>query len=243
MIAIDYLDLQITLRCNAACLNCIKLCNLGRITGLDYRDSDLTLDQVRAVIQDVRRVDARINHLVVTGGEPLLHPDAVRIVELLERELVPAHVGRVLVNSNLTLPVPAPLQPHLVNYSRPADAEQIHDAVFVDPAERGEAPRFAACTHYRKWRIVCNYLGYSLCCAADGYIRLFGFAHLIVDRLPEDFSGFPLAAMDDVCRRCAFGGTPLKQSAVGAPVSPIYAQQGELNRAGRTIQTRLRSGT
>lgn len=238
MFPIEYLDLQITLRCNARCANCIKFCNLERVTGLDYSDSDLSLDQVNVVIDDIRAADAQIANLVVTGGEPLLHSDAAEIVAHLQAELVPHYVKRIRLNTNLTLPVPPALQPHVVNYSRPADNPALHDAVFVDPAE---PPTFFGCSHYRRWRVVCNYQGYSLCCAGDAYLRLFCLPHLIVDRLPSSYEGFPLADMDQVCCVCPFGGQPLKQAAVGSPVSPTYALQGRINRSGRTIAKRLRS--
>jgi len=235
----DYLDLQVTLRCNAACRNCIKFCNLEPITGLDYSDSDLTLGQVCDFISDVQASPASINHLVVTGGEPLLHPDVEQIVRLLDTELVGTKVQRLLVNTNLTLPVSAEIRPHIVNYSKPSEAPHVHDAVFLHPADFGYSPTFATCRHYRKWRIVCNYLGYSLCCAADGYFRLFGWAHLLIDRFPESYEVFPLDRMDHVCQHCPFGGTPAKQRDVGCPVSPIYAAQGRANRAGRAITRRL----
>lgn len=236
----EYLDLQITLRCNAACSNCIKFCNLQRVTGLDYSQSDLTRGQIAAFINDVRTAGVTIDNLVVTGGEPLLHSEVVDFVHTLRDALLDSgHVRRVLLNTNLRQAVPKPLLPYAVNYSRPEESERIHDAVFVHPDDHGGPVRFADCRHYRKYRVVCNYQGYSLCCAGDGYIRLFALEHLIVDHLPADYQGFPLASMDDVCRNCPFGGSPPKQADVGCPVSPIYAEQGKQNRAGRSIAKRL----
>lgn len=225
MFAIEYLDLQITLRCNCACRNCIKLCNMPE-TGLDYSQTDLSLNQVRDFARQAVAADARIANLIVTGGEPLLHPRVVEIVELLDRELLATgHAGLVLVNSNLTLSAPAAIAARLINFSRPRDNPQIHDCVFVHPDELGRPrPTFAGCRHYRKWRIVCNAYGYSLCCAADGYIRLFQLNHLLIDFFPRDYYDFPLPRMDDVCQHCAFGtGAPAKQRDVGRPVSAIYA--------------------
>jgi hypothetical protein len=76
-VQIEYLDLQITLRCNAHCANCIKLCGMDSLTGLDYSDTDLTSQQLDAIIADAGAADARIDHLVVTGGEPLLQGAAL----------------------------------------------------------------------------------------------------------------------------------------------------------------------
>ena len=35
------IDIQITLRCNGGCKNCIKFCCMEEITGLNYDDTDL----------------------------------------------------------------------------------------------------------------------------------------------------------------------------------------------------------
>ena len=227
MFAIDYLDLQITLRCNCRCRNCIKLCNMPE-TGLDYSQTDLTLDQVADFARQAIAAEAQIANLIVTGGEPLLHPQVVEIVQLLDRELVATgHVGTLQVNSNLTLPAPPAIAGRLINFSRPRDNPQIHDCVFVHPDDLGRGrPTFSRCHHYRKWRIVANTYGYSLCCAADGYLRLFRLDHLILPRFPCDYYDFCLDRMDDVCQHCPFGtGAPAKERDAGRPVSAIYAAQ------------------
>lgn len=227
MFRIEYLDLQITLRCNARCPNCIKLCNIAD-TGLDYSGADMTWEQVERFADQAAAADCWIEHLVVTGGEPLLHPQVEQIVDLLDRRLV--QTGRVLwleVNSNLIVPAPPAIAKRVVNFSQPRDNPQIHDCVFVHPDDLGRPrPTFANCRHYRKWRIVANAYGYSLCCAADGYIRLFQLNHLVIDFFPRDYYDFPLPRMDDVCQHCPFGtGSPAKQRDVGRPVSAIYADQ------------------
>lgn len=232
MFRIEYLDLQITLRCNCRCPNCIKLCSMPD-TGLDYSHTDLTLDQVVEFIRQVDAADAVIDNLIVTGGEPTLHPDLDAIVALLDVSLLGRRANRISVNSNLTLPVPSRLVPRLINFSRPGDNPAIHDAVFVHPDDLGRPrPTFAACQHYRKWRVVWNTYGCSVCCAADGYLRLFRLDHLVLPALPAGYDGFPLARMDDVCQHCPFGtGAPAKQAAVGRPVSAIYAEMFRRNNA------------
>ena len=236
----EYLDLQITLRCNAACRNCIKFCNLADVTGLTYWDSDLSIDQMEQFCRDA--VDSRttIQNLVVTGGEPTVHPRLEEIVGMLRVELLgPGIVERLWVNSNRLVEPPASVIPFVVNYSTPAENPQVHNAVFVHPDELGPRPTFGSCDHYRKWRVVCNYQGYSLCCAADGYLRLFALEQLIIDRFPRGYEDFPLDLMTDVCQHCPFGSLPPLQRDVGRPVSAIYAAEADKNRAGRQIRKRL----
>jgi len=229
----EYLDLQITLRCNAACKNCIKFCGMQELTGLDYSHSDLTLDQVAQFAAEAAASGVKIDNLVVTGGEPVLHAEIEQIVCLLDRELVTNGVAnRLLVNTNRVLELPAVVRPYAINFSLPRDNPEIHHAVFVHPDDLGgPRPTFAGCNHYRKWRVVRNYQGYSLCCAGDAYIRLFGLRHLVIDRFPESYDDFPLARMDDVCQHCPFGSTPPLERDVGRPVSEIYARQFARNRA------------
>ena len=75
--------------------------------GLLRRGHDL--EQVELFAEQAAAADiCPIEHLVVTGGEPLLHPQVEQIVDLLDRRLV--QTGRVLwleVNSNLILPCAA----------------------------------------------------------------------------------------------------------------------------------------
>lgn len=67
----DFLDLQIILRCNAKCLNCIEFCNMKHLTGLDYSDSDMTLDQIDKFISNIKEFNKPvIENLYITGGEP-----------------------------------------------------------------------------------------------------------------------------------------------------------------------------
>ena len=51
-----YIDLQITLRCNTKCLNCIEFCNMDNLTGLNYNDTDMSLEQIRYFIDNIKSV-------------------------------------------------------------------------------------------------------------------------------------------------------------------------------------------
>lgn len=245
----EYLELLVTLRCNLRCRNCIRLCNSEDVTGMDYAGLDMTMDQVRKVIEDVKNAERGtrsaeqpatcnlqpatpvVGCLVITGGEPTLHPQIVEIVALCERELVATGLaGRLVVNSNQLRPPPAAIARFVETYTRPEEKATAHCAVLKAP----ERPaKFAGCGHYRKWRVEASVHGYSLCCAAGGYMRLFGLRHLFQDTLParpQDFG--TIARMDEVCRHCAFGDRPVPESEAGRPVDEVYRRAAEVTKAG-----------
>ena len=70
--------LQITERCDLRCAHCFVSANQS--------GSDMTLEVIEAAIP--RLEAARVSHVTLTGGEPFVHPEILRLVELLvHREL------------------------------------------------------------------------------------------------------------------------------------------------------------
>jgi hypothetical protein len=240
------LDLEITLRCNAFCKNCFKFCNMHDKTGLNYYDSDMTLEQIDRFIDQVTEVSKIqkevIEHVFITGGEPLLHPQVYQIFDKVYWNLFSKGIiGNLLINSNLIIKAPDAIKPFIVNLAAIEEKAQRHNTVLLHPDDLPEMrPTFAMCNHIRKRTVVLCYHGYSLCCAADGYIRLLGLDDLIIDKLPSSYSKFPLDKMDKVCNHCPFGcDYPPLEIHAGAPVSKLYAEQAELNKFGRKIMKRF----
>lgn len=229
------LDVQITLRCNLRCRNCIKLCGAEDVTGMPYgEETDMTEGQFAKVLADARRVSNELGRpavgtFCITGGEPLLHPRVRAFAEAahtLESEGV---VERVTVNTNGVLEM-AGLNGRAVTYTRPAQKAAVHNVVLLHPSELAAPRGFAVCTHYRKWRPVVNVFGYSMCCAGDGYIRLYRLWDLLVADLPREEGGFPLERMDAVCVNCPFGcAREVFERDAGRPVSAAYREQGQIN--------------
>jgi hypothetical protein len=238
------LDLQVTLRCNCACLNCIKLCNTHARTGLDYSESDMTMEQIDSFISQIKRFNNKniIKTVFVTGGEALLHPQ-IEMIMLKLSELVKLKIIKELcINSNKTAVPPPSISQYIVNFSLPADNPNIHNVALLHPTDfGGKKKTYVECTHYRKNTVVLNYLGYSICCAGDGYIRLFCMNDLILDHLPLTPRGFPLDSMDKICEHCPFSNDdilPLEKH-LGYPVSEIYKLEADKNKSGRIISTRF----
>lgn len=75
--------------------------------GIDLEDSDMSIAQVEQFIAQVRNGPARVQRITLIGGEPLLHPEVVRITRLLHDELLePMCISELRLVSNLILPVP-----------------------------------------------------------------------------------------------------------------------------------------
>lgn len=235
------LNVQVTLRCNAFCRNCIKFCNMEDVTGLDSSHTDLTLDQVALLAEELRRMAKRkrepvATFLCLTGGEATIHPQIIGIVRLLEPLVSEGVVGGLQIDSNLRHRVPE-IDRYVKNYSTPEQNSAIHNTVLLHPDEiEGRRPSFSSCRHYRKWWPVLNVYGYSMCCAADAYIRLFCLDDLVLAHLPDEPEGFPIDKMDAVCQHCPFGcERQVFERDLGRPVSEIYRREAELNRTGREL--------
>ena len=237
-----WLEVIITLRCNAMCMNCLRLCN-AKWSGMDYKGLDMSEGQFDRVLDDVLQLahsagQPAFDVFSLTGGEPLLHPLCERFlwraIHTLEAVAEPA-VGQIVINTNNLIPAPPWAQPCVVHWGDVGyEKAMIHDAAFVDPTESGEVITRDSCTHFRKHPIVVTSQGYSRCCAADGYTRLFAADDLILDHLPERDEDWP--NMDRICAHCAFGAsTRHKEYDVGMPISPIYREQARLNLEGRKV--------
>lgn len=238
------LDVQVTLRCNAACRNCIKLCNMGVVTGLDYSDTDITLEQAAMIQEELLALAAQhgrpiMSVLCLTGGEPLLHPQ-IRELAAIFAPLVPVVADMFMINTNGSVEMPE-LSHYAATYTPLAGKAAEHNVVLLHPSDiEDEGHTFETCQHFRKWRPVVNVYGYSMCCAGDGYIRLMGVDDAITPHLPATPSDFPLAAMNQVCPHCPFGcQTQVFERDAGRPVSDFYLEQAARNRAGRRLTSRL----
>jgi len=232
------------------CLNCIEFCNMEAVTGVRNNETDLTMDQVDHFIRDVKALKTTpgelpaVHTIFLTGGEPTLHPHCGEIFHLIKRELVDqGFVGSVKLSSNLAArkKIPPELQPHVVNFVPVDQKAEEHDVTLLHPLDMRKKPMsFQKCSHFRKNTVAVSCHGYFLCCAGDGYARLFGMDYLFLDHLPKDRTGFPIDRLDDVCKHCPFPfNSSFPERKHGRPVSKIYSEQAELNRRGRTIPKKL----
>ena len=243
----EQLEVLVTLRCNASCRNCLRLCNMDDWTGLGHLGPDMTDEEFSLVVSDVLKLhqatgEPALRSMSLTGGEPFLHPLIEKWAHIVvKRLLVPGVISHFHINTNLSCPIPPSLAPYSKNFLTLGEQKANgHVAMFDDPAERGEALTRDECSHYRKDRLVASRYGYTRCCAGEGYVRLFAAEHLMLPFLPLRMEDWP--EMDEICHHCAFASpTARYERDVGRPISGVYEQQASLNRAGRVIRARLGS--
>jgi len=208
----------------------------------------MTLGQIDRFIQDAKSIDKPLaDWLCITGGEALLHPHLEEITNKLKELVNLGYFGKLLINSNMNLPIPLNLQKYISNLSLPKDNPQIHHCNLIHPQDLGGVKQtYQKCIHHRKPRVVVTYHGVSLCCAADAYMRLFNMGDMFLDHLPRSMDEFP--NMDKVCQHCPFGSehmVPFERDrgcpGKGYVVSTIYQEQAQLNMAGRKLVKRYPS--
>lgn len=87
---IEELHLELTHRCDSRCRMCHHWLLARKSAGPESRE--LSLDELRRVVEGSRLLDG-VRTVVLSGGEPLLRPDAPRIAAMLARRFPKASVG------------------------------------------------------------------------------------------------------------------------------------------------------
>ncbi len=79
--------LEITDRCDLDCPICLTS---GRVPG------ELTVDQIRFILDNLIRYEGKINMLTLSGGEPTQHPDFLEVLDACRRP----EIGLISVSTN-----------------------------------------------------------------------------------------------------------------------------------------------
>ncbi len=184
------IELNLTLRCNLACPNCNRCCNLFRT-----RTDDVSRQQIRAMVLDIKQykqaTGMRINRIKVVGGEPLLHPEWDWVIEKLS-ELVPDHCNKVKVDSNGTIkhePVKN------VVFAGRGIVRKEHLPYLWSPTDLGLP--ITPCSQPRICGFSLDSIGWLPCSPAIMIARSFGLEHLYRNKMPTQPWG-----LDELCKHC-----------------------------------------
>lgn len=77
--SLDLIEIDITYVCNLKCDNCNRSCSQAP------DNSFMTIDQIYKFIKETEEIGREYRRIRILGGEPLLHPDLIEILELLIR--------------------------------------------------------------------------------------------------------------------------------------------------------------
>tara|TARA_R110000787_G_scaffold15338_5_gene47355 strand:+ start:7784 stop:8617 length:834 start_codon:yes stop_codon:yes gene_type:complete len=75
-----YIELSITAKCNMACHNCDAM-----IRQAPKMDNTMTVEQITSFINESLENNIKWEIIVLTGGEPLLHPNIQQIIRMLNK--------------------------------------------------------------------------------------------------------------------------------------------------------------
>jgi MoaA/NifB/PqqE/SkfB family radical SAM enzyme len=92
--AIECLGLELTNRCDLACGHCLR----AVVPPTSAKGVDLPLELVRRLVSEAKA--AGIHHVGMTGGEPMLHPDFLAIID----HIVDAGLSYHFLSNGLGLP-------------------------------------------------------------------------------------------------------------------------------------------
>ncbi len=188
------IELEITLRCNAACTQCSRHCN-----SFSYGESDMTITQIQKFIDQVISAPINLGHVTVMGGEPTVHPRFEEIVHLLYTSLVlddKAVYLEIATNGIKSVPDSILSLPVIIR-TNPVSGKD-HRCQFIAPADTGQKTK--PCDIPHTCGMALNCYGYFPCGAGGAIIRLFDIKELIRYDLPLNLSEF--GSIERICSLC-----------------------------------------
>ncbi len=188
------IELEVTLRCNAACPHCSRHCNR-----LSQPDTDMSLDQINRFAKEVRDVGTPLNILSVMGGEPTLHPQINEIMEILEQLKQDNLIKTFNYVSNGILPPPKAIKKAIVSMRPPK--YKYHRRMDIDPS-LNQQEVVKECEIPYTCGAALNIYGYWPCGAGGALARLLGIdvaKYTLVDAM----KGFDMSLVCPHCQKYA----------------------------------------
>jgi uncharacterized radical SAM superfamily Fe-S cluster-containing enzyme len=228
---LNVVEWHLTYECNLACVGCNRLCFLPP------RTEPMTLGDAEEFCKQARELNWHPT-IMVLGGEPTLHPDVIRFVELAH-ELSP---GKVRFWSNGCAPrakeVLCELEQRgiceIVKFTHKPKGSVVHKYadMYLAPIDFGLDSRDPCRCHASFGSCGCSvdHEGYTLCpCggAIDAFLKLGIRTKRLADLFDREFAKRQTRAMCRVCGfRCGIDGERIAKSSVihGALMSPTWQE-------------------
>ena len=188
-------ELNITLKCNLACPDCNRLCNLMEL------EREMTPDEVALMVARLRAEGKKLIRTKVVGGEPTVHPKFLEICEVLSDGCKDGTVGAVTINTNGTLIDRFPNLPPGIRFKWSKPVVKKHIPVLWSPKDLG-MESLGPCSMPKRCGFSLDAHGWLPCSVAIPITRLFGMMDLYMPLngpLPTRTWG-----MDRLCQDCVF---------------------------------------
>lgn len=227
------IELEITLKCNASCVNCNKFCNMEDL-GIVYDDEmDLSLEDVDKFIHQVKNM-GNVKNIRVMGGEPTVHPLYEEICQRLKTELMDSKIiNEAYVVTNGIIKRDSCLRP-LIQMPM-MHRKNFHTCALVAPSDLGHVIVNEKCTTPKIYGVSYNKLGWYPCGPGGAIARLFKMEHMSRDSISstDDWG----SSIMDICSLCQNKFTPrLLEKDHGRLITESYRKAID-NYVGKTIYT------
>ena len=192
------IEIEITLRCNASCMNCNRFCNMIDL-GIDYSDSDMGMEDIKKFIEAVKN-HGDIFRVTIIGGEPTLNKNFNEICAQMKKELFDTGIIKdLVVSSNGINTFKTDIQN--VRISVTSEKHQKHICHLMAPCDTNqERIENYSCAVINQCGIAYNKYGIYPCGPGGALVRLFKLKNLTKSSLPKGIRDF--GDLEEMCKRC-----------------------------------------
>lgn len=184
----------LTYNCNKSCPGCNRYLDF-----VEWPDSDIRLEGLEEGYRRVQEAGIKIQKVRVTGGEPLLHPEFLEAMKLIQRTWNKDYGGRTCVFSNGSVKFPKP-KGWRYNVSKTDSKRPIwYKPCTISPADLGFKISKKAgtnCSIQKGCGRLFDAFGFAPCVLAAPIGRLLGI---------DPYSNKPvLKGNPDICKHCPY---------------------------------------
>jgi len=172
------------------------------VATFDYSDTDMTLEQIDRFCRDVEK-HGQLRNVRIVGGEPLIHPQFPKIVEMLKTRLLYRQlVWNIQLSTNGDHL--AEFSPQLLDslWIRVANVKRGFKNINMAPRDTGQQRQM--CDVPRKCGIALNVWGWWPCGPGHSICGLFGFGQYQRMEMPRCLEDFGLLDRDKNWELCSY---------------------------------------
>jgi len=209
------MEINVTLRCNADCQWCNRLLDRRQFT-----DSDMSITQAEAFVDELQRRHISIKRLKVSGGEPTILPHLSALLQIFSQS---ANIAKIVVQTNGIHKINLPPD---CRYKVSTLKRKRHMPHLISPTDIGIEWQYGVeqpCRVQRRCGRGWEAWGFTSCPVGGTYGRLVG-----INPYTDTYQhkGNP-----DICKHCIYSVEPAVQLALRTA-----AMNGYLQSPTKTLQ-------